>query len=144
MARRKTEASLKPAFAATPINNLKLSLMYCDNTLWLQLLQKSLKQQPLHQILSSDHNHFPFRKTTIFDSNRAMFVFCNPSFRHSKSCTDISWIVKIMDYRLDRNNEFVFPINTIGGMENIAIGMAAKNGARLILLLHRPNTDAHS
>ena len=69
-------------------------------------------------------NRFPFRKTTVFDSNRAMFVFCNPSFRHSKSCTDISWIVKIMDYRLDRNNEFVFPINTIGGMENIAIGMA--------------------
>ena len=69
-------------------------------------------------------NRFPFRKTTVFDSNRAMFVFCNPSFRHSKSCTDISWIVKIMDYRLDRNNEFVFPINTIGGMENIAIGAA--------------------
>ena len=68
-------------------------------------------------------NRFPFRLTILLDSFSALFIFCTPTFHPSGKWVEITWAVKIMDFRTDKFSEFVFPCSPSEGEENHTIAL---------------------
>ena len=68
-------------------------------------------------------NRFPFRLLILLDSFSALFIFCTPTFHPSGKWVEITWAVKIMDFRTDKFSEFVFPCSPSEGEENHTIAL---------------------